>query len=220
VFVAFQATFAAITCALIVGAFAERIKFSAVLLFSVLWFTFSYLPMAHMVWYWDGPDADHRRSLVEAVTANAGWLWAKGALDFAGGTVVHINAGVAGLVGAYVVGKRIGYGKESMAPHSLTLTMVGASLLWVGWFGFNAGSNLEANGLAGLAFINTLLATAPPRCPGCRCRVADPRASPRCWARPPARWPAWWPSPRPAASSARWAPSSSACSPAWSACGA
>ncbi len=159
-FVAFQATFAAITCALIVGAFAERAKFSAILLFSVLWFTFSYLPIAHMVWYWDGPDAITDAASLEKVGAAAGWLWAKGALDFAGGTVVHINAGVAGLVGAYVIGKRTGYGKESMAPHSLTLTMVGASMLWVGWFGFNAGSNLEANGLTALAFINTLVATA------------------------------------------------------------
>ncbi len=142
VFVAFQATFAGITCALIVGSFAERIRFSAVLLFSVLWFTFSYLPIAHMVW---GPG---------------GYLLGKGALDFAGGTVVHINAGVAGLVGAYMIGKRIGYGKESMAPHSLTLTMVGASMLWVGWFGFNAGSNLEATAGAALAFLNTLVATA------------------------------------------------------------
>jgi len=159
-FAAFQATFAAITCALIVGAFAERIKFSAVLLFCALWFTFSYLPMAHMVWYWDGPDAISDAASLEKVTAAAGWLWAKGALDFAGGTVVHINAAVAGLVGAFMVGKRIGYGKESMAPHSLTLTMVGAALLWVGWFGFNAGSNLEANGLTALAFVNTLVATA------------------------------------------------------------
>ncbi|NPC55304.1 ammonium transporter [Caenimonas soli] len=159
-FVAFQATFAAITCALIVGAFAERIKFSAVLLFVAIWFTFSYLPIAHMVWYWDGPDAITDAASLEKVTAAAGWLWAKGALDFAGGTVVHINAGVAGLVGAYVIGKRIGYGKESLTPHSLTLTMVGASLLWVGWFGFNAGSNLEANGVAALAFMNTLVATA------------------------------------------------------------
>jgi Amt family ammonium transporter len=159
-FMAFQATFAAITCALIVGSFAERIKFSAVLLFVVLWFTFSYLPMAHMVWYWDGPDAITDAASLEKVTAAAGWLWAKGALDFAGGTVVHINAGVAGLVGAYVIGKRVGYGKEALAPHSLTLTMVGAAMLWVGWFGFNAGSNLEANGLAALAFANTLLATA------------------------------------------------------------
>ena len=159
-FVAFQATFAAITCALIVGAFAERIKFSAVLLFCVIWFTFSYLPIAHMVWYWDGPDAITDAASLEKVTAAAGWLWGKGALDFAGGTVVHINAGVAGLVGAYVIGKRLGYGRESLTPHSLTLTMVGASLLWVGWFGFNAGSNLEANGVAALAFINTLVATA------------------------------------------------------------
>jgi ammonium transporter, Amt family len=159
-FVTFQATFAAITCALIVGSFAERIKFSAVLLFCALWFTFSYLPIAHMVWYWDGPDAITDAKTLETVTAAGGWLWAKGALDFAGGTVVHINAGVAGLVGAYVVGKRIGYGKESLTPHSLTLTMVGAALLWVGWFGFNAGSNLEATGTAGLAFANTLFATA------------------------------------------------------------
>jgi len=159
-FVAFQATFAAITCCLIVGSFAERMKFSAVLLFCALWFTFSYLPIAHMVWYWDGPDAITDAKTLETVTAAAGWLWAKGALDFAGGTVVHINAGVAGLVGAYVIGKRVGYGKEAMAPHSLTLTMVGAALLWVGWFGFNAGSNLEANGVTALAFINTLVATA------------------------------------------------------------
>ena len=159
-FIAFQATFAGITPALIVGAFAERMKFSAVLLFIVLWFTFSYLPMAHMVWYWDGPDAITDAASLEKVVSNAGFLWAKGALDFAGGTVVHINAGIAGLVGAYLVGKRVGFGKEAMSPHSLTLTMVGAALLWVGWFGFNAGSNLEATGLATLAIVNTLLATA------------------------------------------------------------
>jgi Amt family ammonium transporter len=159
-FIAFQCTFAAITPCLIIGAFAERIKFSAVLLFVVLWFTFSYLPMAHMVWYWDGPDAITDAASLEKVTAAAGFLWAKGALDFAGGTVVHINAGVAGLVGAYMIGKRIGYGKEAMAPHSLTLTMVGASLLWVGWYGFNVGSNLEATGTAALAFANTFVATA------------------------------------------------------------
>jgi Amt family ammonium transporter len=159
-FVAFQGTFAAITVALIVGAFAERIKFSAVLLFAVLWFTFSYLPVAHMVWYWDGPDAITDAASLEKVTAAAGFMWAKGALDFAGGTVVHINAAVAGLVGAYMIGKRVGYGREAMAPHSLPLTMVGASLLWVGWFGFNAGSNLEANGIASLAFVNTVVATA------------------------------------------------------------
>ncbi|MCJ7800714.1 MAG: ammonium transporter, partial [Polaromonas sp.] len=160
VFAAFQATFAGITCTLIVGAFAERIKFSAVLLFMVLWFTFSYLPMAHMVWFWMGPDAYTSADVVDAMTSKAGYIWQSGALDFAGGTVVHINAAVAGLVGAFMVGKRIGYGKEAMAPHSLTLTMVGASLLWVGWFGFNAGSALEANGFAALAFINTLGATA------------------------------------------------------------
>lgn len=159
VFVAFQLTFAAITPALIIGAFAERMKFSAVLVFMVLWFTFAYLPMAHMVWYWDGPDAITDAASLETVVANAGWLWAKGALDFAGGTVVHINAGIAGLVGAFMVGKRIGYGKEAMTPHSLTLTMVGAALLWVGWFGFNAGSNLEANGYAALALVNTIIAT-------------------------------------------------------------
>jgi len=159
-YAAFQATFAAITCTLIVGSFAERVKFSAVVLFCALWFTFSYLPISHMVWYWDGPDAITDAASLEKVTANAGLLWAKGALDFAGGTVVHINAAIAGLVGAFVIGKRVGYGRESMAPHSLTLTMVGAALLWVGWFGFNAGSNLEANGMAALAFMNTLLATA------------------------------------------------------------
>ncbi len=142
VFIAFQATFAGLTCALIVGSFAERIKFAGVLLFSVLWFTFCYIPIAHMVW------------------GAGGYLFDKGALDFAGGTVVHINAGVAGLVGAYVLGKRLGYGRESMTPHSLTLTMVGACMLWIGWFGFNAGSNLEANSGAALAFINTLFATA------------------------------------------------------------
>ena len=141
-FIAFQATFAGITCALIVGSFAERMRFSAVLLFSVLWFTFAYLPVAHMVW------------------GAGGYLLSKGALDFAGGTVVHINAGVAGLVGAYMLGKRLGYGREAMTPHSLTLTMVGASMLWVGWFGFNAGSNLEATSGAALAFINTLVAPA------------------------------------------------------------
>jgi Amt family ammonium transporter len=160
VFACFQATFAAITCGLIVGAFAERIKFSAVVLFMILWFTFSYVPIAHMVWFWPGPDAFTDAAAAEKATAVSGWLFQKGALDFAGGTVVHINAAVAGLVGAFVVGKRLGLGRESMAPHSLTLTMVGASLLWVGWFGFNAGSALEANGSAALAFANTLLATA------------------------------------------------------------
>jgi len=159
-FIAFQGAFAAITCGLIVGAFAERIKFSAVLVFMVIWFTLSYLPMAHMVWYWAGPDAYIDAKAAEAATATAGFLFAKGALDFAGGTVVHINAAVAGLVGAYVVGKRVGYGRESMAPHSLTFTMIGASLLWFGWFGFNAGSALEGNGVSSLAFVNTWVATA------------------------------------------------------------
>jgi Amt family ammonium transporter len=159
-FAAFQATFAGITCCLIVGAFAERIKFSAVLLFMVLWFTFSYAPIAHMVWYWMGPDAYASKEVVDAMNAKAGLIWQWGALDFAGGTVVHINAAVAGLVGAYMVGKRVGYGKEAFTPHSLTLTMVGASLLWVGWFGFNAGSALEAGNSAVLAFMNTFSATA------------------------------------------------------------
>ena len=159
VYIIFQATFAAITPALIVGAFAERMRFSAVILFMVIWFTFAYLPMAHMVWYWAGPDAYTDAAAAEAAAATAGFLFQKGALDFAGGTVVHINAAMAGLVGAYLVGKRIGYGREHLPPHSLTLTMVGASLLWIGWFGFNAGSNLEANGLTALAFLNTMVAT-------------------------------------------------------------
>jgi Amt family ammonium transporter len=178
VYVCFQMTFACITPALIVGAFAERMKFSALVLFTVLWVTFIYFPIAHMVWYWAGPDAfgDAAKAVVEAGTdaakkaaaeaklaetlADAGLIYQWGALDFAGGTVVHINAGIAGLVGAFVLGKRIGYGKELMAPHSLTMTMIGAALLWVGWFGFNAGSNLEANGVAALAMINTFVATA------------------------------------------------------------
>ena len=162
-YLAFQATFAAITCCLIVGAFAERMKFSAVLVFMAIWFTFSYVPMAHMVWFWPGPDAypaGAAKAAIDATNAKAGLLWQWGALDFAGGTVVHINAAVAGLVGAYMVGKRIGYGRESFTPHSLTLTMVGAALLWVGWFGFNAGSALEAGNTAVLAFINTFSATA------------------------------------------------------------
>jgi len=159
-FAAFQATFAGITCCLIVGAFAERIKFSAVLMFSVLWFTFSYAPIAHMVWYWMGPDAYTAADVVDSMNAKAGLIWQWGALDFAGGTVVHINAAVAGLVGAFMVGKRVGYGKEAMAPHNLPLTMVGASLLWVGWFGFNAGSALESSNSAVLAFMNTFSATA------------------------------------------------------------
>ena len=159
-FMAFQATFAAITCCLIVGAFAERMKFAAVLAFMVLWFTFAYTPIAHMVWFWPGPDAYTSKAIVDATNAKAGWIWQMGTLDFAGGTVVHINAAVAGLVGAYMVGKRIGYGREAFTPHSLTLTMVGAALLWVGWFGFNAGSALEAGNSAVLAFINTFSATA------------------------------------------------------------
>ena len=170
-------TFAAITPALIVGAFAERMKFSAVALFIPLWVTLIYFPIAHMVWYWAGPDAitDAAKALAAAadgaaktaaqakldeINADAGWIFKKGALDFAGGTVVHINAGIAGLVGCLLIGKRTGYGKELMAPHSLTMTMIGASLLWVGWFGFNAGSNLEASGGAALAMTNSFVATA------------------------------------------------------------
>ena len=159
-FVAFQATFAAITCCLILGAFAERVKFAAVLLFVVLWFTFAYLPVAHMVWFWAGPDAYTAANVVDATNAKAGLIWQWGALDFAGGTVVHINAGVAGLVGAYLVGRRIGWGREAMTPHNLPMTMIGAALLWFGWFGFNAGSAYEANNFAALAFMNTFLATA------------------------------------------------------------
>jgi len=160
VFMAFQAAFATITCCLIVGSFAERAKFSAIVLFVILWFTFSYLPIAHMVWFWPGPDDIKDAASLDAITARAGWLWQKGVLDFAGGTVVHINAAIAGLVGSFVIGKRLGYGKEAMKPHNLVFVMIGASLLWFGWFGFNAGSALEANGSAALAFVNTLLATA------------------------------------------------------------
>jgi Amt family ammonium transporter len=159
-YVVFQGAFAAITCGLIVGAFAERAKFAAILVFMVIWFTLSYLPMAHMVWYWAGPDAYVDAATGEAAGKTAGFLFQKGALDFAGGTVVHINAAMAGLVGALLIGKRIGYGRESMAPHSLTFTMIGASLLWFGWFGFNAGSALEASGGAALAMVNTWVATA------------------------------------------------------------
>ena len=153
-FVIFQMTFACITPALIVGAFAERIKFAPLMIFVVAWMTLVYFPVAHMVWYWAGPDF-----LPDAPT-DTGYLWGKGALDFAGGTVVHINAGIAGLVGCLVIGPRLGFGKEATPPHSLTMTMIGASLLWVGWFGFNAGSNLESNGITALAFINTFVATA------------------------------------------------------------
>ena len=159
-FVIFQGAFAAITCGLIVGAFAERAKFSAILVFMVIWFTLSYIPMAHMVWYWAGPDAYIDAAAGEAAGKTAGFLFQKGALDFAGGTVVHINAAIAGLVGAYMVGKRTGLGNVAMAPHSLTFTMIGASLLWFGWFGFNAGSALEASGGAALAMVNTWVATS------------------------------------------------------------
>ena len=175
-YIAFQMTFACITPALIVGAFAERIRFPALMLFVTLWVTFVYFPIAHMVWYWAGPDAiaeaakkvaaasgDAKKAAEAAlaiVQADAGIVNRWGALDFAGGTVVHINAGIAGLVGALMIGRRIGFGREAMAPHSLTMTMIGASLLWVGWFGFNAGSNLEANGIAALAMMNTFVATA------------------------------------------------------------
>jgi Amt family ammonium transporter len=176
-YIAFQMTFACITPALIVGAFAERMRFPALILFTILWVTLVYFPIAHMVWYWAGPDAigdaakavaaavgpDAKKKAEEALAAaqaDAGLVYKWGAIDFAGGTVVHINAGIAGLVGALLLGKRVGYGRDSMAPHSLTLTMVGAALLWVGWFGFNAGSNLEANGTAALAMMNTFVATA------------------------------------------------------------
>jgi Amt family ammonium transporter len=154
IFIAFQMTFAMITPGLIVGAFAERVKFSSLMVFVVLWVTLVYFPVAHMVWYWAGPD------FLKDAPTDYGYLWGKGALDFAGGTVVHINAGIAGLVGALMIGKRVGFGKEPMPPHSLVMTMIGASLLWVGWFGFNAGSNLEANGLTALAIMNTFTATA------------------------------------------------------------
>lgn len=177
IYFAFQMTFACITPALIVGAFAERTKFSAIMVFVVLWVTFIYFPIAHMVWYWAGPDAiaEAAKALAEAadgaaktaaaaklaeVKADAGLIYQWGALDFAGGTVVHINAGIAGLVGAYIIGKRVGYPREAMMPHSLVMSMIGASLLWVGWFGFNAGSNLEANGTTALALVNTFVATA------------------------------------------------------------
>ena len=152
-FVVFQMTFAMITPALIVGAFAERVKFWPLMLFMVLWMTTVYFPIAHMVWYWAGPD------FLADAPSDMGYLWGKGALDFAGGTVVHINAGIAGLVGCLMFGKRLGFGKEATPPHSLTMTMIGASLLWVGWFGFNAGSNLEANGITAVAFMNTMVAT-------------------------------------------------------------
>jgi Amt family ammonium transporter len=159
IYVAFQMTFAAITPAIIVGSVAERVKFSALLAFMVLWFTFSYLPIAHMVWFWPGPDAYISAQAAEKANATAGFLFRKGALDFAGGTVVHINAAMGGIVGAFLIGKRTGLGKEVLAPHNLPMTMVGAALLWTGWFGFNVGSNLEANGAAALVFINTFAAT-------------------------------------------------------------
>ena len=163
-YAAFQMTFAAITPCLIVGAFAERMKFSAVLIFMVLWFTFSYLPIAHMVWWWAGPDAYTDAAAAEAATASAGFIFQMGALDFAGGTVVHINAGIAGLVGCLLVGKRKGYGTAAMTPHNVPLIMVGAALLWVGWFGFNVGSNLESNAFAAQVFLNTFVATAAAVC--------------------------------------------------------
>ncbi len=158
-YVVFQMTFAAITPALVIGAFAERVKFSAVILFTILWVTIVYFPIAHMVWWWPGPEFASTNP-ADATIAGAGYVWAMGAIDFAGGTVVHINAGIAGLVGAIMVGRRTGFMKEQMPPHSMTFTMIGASLLWVGWFGFNAGSNLEANGYAALAMMNTFIATA------------------------------------------------------------
>jgi len=160
VYCMFQLTFAAITVALIAGGFAERFKFSAMILFAILWFTFAYLPVAHMVWYWDGPDAYTTAKAAEEANAHAGFLFQKGALDFAGGTVVHVNSGIAALVCALMLGKRNGYGKVQMAPHSVMMTAIGTGMLWMGWFGFNAGSALEANGGAGIAFFNTLFGTA------------------------------------------------------------
>ena len=220
VYVAFQATFAAITCCLILGSLVERIKFSAVLLFLVIWFTFSYCPVAHMVWFWAGPDAYTSADRRTRLSATGGLIWQWGALDFAGGTVVHINAGVAGLVGAIVLGKRIGFGKEPMAPHSLTMTMIGASLLWFGWFGFNAGSALEANGSRRARLHEHLPrhrlrgAVVDVRRVAGQGQALDARARPR------ARSPGSWRSrPRPATSASR-APSSSASVPAWCACGA
>ena len=159
-FFVFQATFAAITPGLIVGAFAERVKFSALLIFIVIWLTFAYYPIAHMVWFWAGPDAYVSQEAADAVVAHNGFLFNKGALDFAGGTVVHINAGIAGLIGCLLIGKRLGFGQTALPPHNVPMVMIGAALLWVGWFGFNVGSNLEANGFATLVFTNTLLATA------------------------------------------------------------
>jgi Amt family ammonium transporter len=160
VYCMFQLTFAAITVALVCGGYAERFKFSAMIIFSVLWFTFAYLPISHMVWYWDGPDAYTSAKAGDIANSHAGWLFQKGAIDFAGGTVVHINAGIAALVAALMLGPRKGYGKVAMAPHSLMMTAIGTGLLWMGWFGFNAGSALEATGAAGLAFFNTLFGTA------------------------------------------------------------
>ena len=165
VYVCFQMTFACITPALIIGSFAERVRFSPLMLFMALWVTFIYFPIAHMVWYWDGPDAVAAAAIkgqaaLDAVNGDAGFLFQMGALDFAGGTVVHINAGIAALMGCLIIGKRTGFPREAMPPHSITMTMIGASLLWVGWFGFNAGSNLEANGVTAVAFINTFVATA------------------------------------------------------------
>jgi Amt family ammonium transporter len=160
VFCMFQLTFAAITVALICGGFAERFKFSSMIIFCVLWFTFAYLPISHMVWYWDGPDAYSSAKAGEVAASHAGFLFQKGAIDFAGGTVVHINAGIAALIAALMLGPRKGFGKVAMAPHSLMMTAIGTGLLWMGWFGFNAGSALEASGSAGLAFFNTLFGTA------------------------------------------------------------
>jgi Amt family ammonium transporter len=164
VYCMFQLTFAAITVALISGGYAERFKFSAMIIFSILWFTFAYLPVAHMVWYWDGPDAYTDAKAAEVANSHAGFIFQKGALDFAGGTVVHINSGIAALVAALMLGKRNGLGKTHMAPHSVTMTAIGTGMLWMGWFGFNAGSALEATGAAGLAFFNTLFGTAVAGC--------------------------------------------------------
>ena len=227
-------TFAAITPALIVGALVERMKFSAMALFLPLWLLLVYCPIAHMVWYWAGPDAidaaakalaaaadgaakTAAQAKLDEVNADAGLIFQWGAIDFAGGTVVHINSGIAGLVGALLLGKRIGFGKELMPPHSLTLNMIGAALLWVGWFGFNAGSNLEASGGAVLAMTNSFVATAARGARMDGRRVDGARANPRCSVSSPARSRASSPSRRPPAMRARWARSCSASSPAWSA---
>jgi Amt family ammonium transporter len=214
---AFQMTFAAITPCLIVGAFAERMKFSAVLLFMVLWFTFSYLPIAHMVWWWAGPDAYTDAEAATAATATAGFIFQKGALDFAGGTVVHINAGIAGLVGCLLLGKRKGYGTAAMTPHNVPLIMSAPPCC--GWVGSASTSVRTSNRMRSPPRCSSTPSWPPPQrsSPGPSASGSS-AARPRCWARLRARSPAWWRSLRPAAGSARWPASSWACWPGWSAC--